>query len=163
MGPGLGGGIGAGTFVFAGDRLERFPGQIGGVVVDPSGAVVSGAHVTVTNSERGVTMNAVSDAEGRWVVSNFPGGRGKIQVDANGFKTLVQQMNYDAGRAAEYLSTLNVGATTETIEVSAEAVTAPMSGRSYSTPNWRKGQQSRRRMPLPQTYSICNDVAGSSR
>ena len=133
VGPGLGGGIGAGTFVFAGDRLERFPGQIGGVVVDPSGAVVSGAQVTVTNSETGVTMNAVSDAEGRWVVSNFPGGRGKIQVDANGFKTLVQQMNYDAGRAAEYLSTLNVGATTETIEVSAEAVTAPMSGRSYST------------------------------
>jgi hypothetical protein len=51
VGPGLGGGIGAGTFVFAGDRHEG-SGQIGGVVVDPS-AVVSGAHVTVTNSERG--------------------------------------------------------------------------------------------------------------
>jgi hypothetical protein len=133
VGAGVGGGIGAGTFVFAGDRIERFPGQIGGVVADPSGAAISGARVTVTNTERGVAMNAVSDAEGHWVVSNFPGGHGKIQVDANGFKTLVQQMNCDAGRAAEYLSPLTLGATTETIEVSAEATNLPTAGRNYAT------------------------------
>jgi len=133
VGPGLGGGVATGTFVFAGDRLERFPGQIGGVVVDPSGAAISGAQVTVTNMERGVTMNAVSDAEGRWVVSNFPGGRGKIQVDANGFKTLVQQVNYDERRPAEYMSSLSVGTAAETIEVNAEATSLPVNARNYST------------------------------
>ena len=131
---GIGGGIvagtGAGTFVFAGGRLEaKLPGQVGGVVVDPSGAAVPGAQVTVTNTERGVTMNAVSDAEGHWVVSNFPAGHAKIQVDANGFKTLVQQMNYDSARPAEYLNTLNLGTVSETIEVNAQAV--PMNGRDY--------------------------------
>ena len=74
-------------------------------------------------------MNAVSDAEGHWVVSNFPAGHAKIQVDANGFKTLVQQMNYDSARPAEYLNTLNLGTVSETIEVNAEAV--PMNGRDY--------------------------------
>jgi hypothetical protein len=127
---GQGGGLGGGVFrIGAAIGEARLPGQIGGVVVDPSGATVPGAQVTITNTERGVTMNAISDEEGHWMISNFPGGRGKIQVDAAGFKTSVQQFNYDSGRSAEYLNTLNVGTVSESIEVSAEA--APMNGRSY--------------------------------
>lgn len=63
------------------------------------------------------------------MISNFPAGRGKIQVDASGYKTSVQQFNYDSGRPIEYLNTLNVGTVSETVEVSAEAV--PMNGRDY--------------------------------
>lgn len=127
---GQGGGLGGGVFrIGAAIGEARLPGQIGGVVVDPSGATVPGAQVTIANTERGVTMNAISDEEGHWMISNFPGGRGKIQVDAPGFKTSVQQFNYDSGRSAEYLNTLNVGTVSESIEVSAEA--APMNGRSY--------------------------------
>jgi len=134
VGAGSGGGIGGGVFhAGAGASEPRLAGQIGGVVLDPSGAAVPDAQVTVTNIESGVTMNAVSDREGHWVVSNFPGGRGKIQVDRSGFKTSVQQINYDAGRAAEYLSPLALGATMETIEVAAEAVSAPVNARNYST------------------------------
>ncbi len=131
VGAGVGGGIGGGVFsVGAGAIGEaRLPGQIGGVVVDPSGATVPGAQVTITNTERGVTMNTISDGEGHWMISNFPAGRGKIQVDASGYKTSVQQFNYDSGRPIEYLNTLNVGTVSETVEVSAEAV--PMNGRDY--------------------------------
>jgi len=133
VGAGSGGGIGGGVVhVGAGAAEPRLAGQIGGVVVDPSGAAVPDAQVTVTNIESGVTMNAVSDGEGHWVVSNFPGGRGKIQVDRSGFKTSVQQINYDRGRAAQYLSPLTLGAATETVEVSADAVSVPLSVRNYS-------------------------------
>jgi len=128
--PGLGGG--GGGFRFGADVGEaRLRGQVGGVVLDSSGATVPGAQVTVTNTERGVTLNAVTDAEGRWLVSNFPGGHGKIQIDANGFNKLVQQINYDGNRPSDYLSSLSVGTVSETVEVSAEAVS--MNGRSYST------------------------------
>jgi hypothetical protein len=128
-GDGIGGGVGGGQFMFKTSPSAWMPGQIGGVVVDPSGAAISGAQVTVTNTDNGATMNAVSDGEGHWVVSNFPGGRGKIRVDKSGFNPLVQQMNYDAGRPAEYLSALSLGTVTETVEVSAEAT--PMNGRDY--------------------------------
>jgi len=132
VGAGSGGGIGGGVFRYKADVGEaRLPGQVGGVVLDPSGATVPGAQVTITNTERGVTLNAVTDAEGRWLVSNFPGGHGKIQIDANGFNKLVQQVNYDGNRPADYLSSLTLGTVSETIEVSAEAVS--MNGRSYST------------------------------
>jgi Carboxypeptidase regulatory-like domain len=131
MGAGLGGGVVGGTFAI-GPAEAKYPGQIGGIVLDASGAAISGAKVAVTNMARGVTMNAVTDGEGHWVVSNFPGGRGKIQVDANGFKTLVQQINYDGGRPAEYMSSLSVGTVAETVEVSADAVSLPLNGRDYS-------------------------------
>jgi len=117
----------------AGISLDaRFPGQIGGVLVDASGAAVAGVQVSVTNTASGLTMNATTDTSGRWVVSNFPSGSGKILVNAHGFKTLVQQFNYDASRPAEYMSTLNVAAATETVEVSAQAEAAPINGRMYS-------------------------------
>ena len=132
VGAGSGGGIGGGVFRHKAEVGEaRLSGQVGGVVLDFSGATVPGAQVTVTNTEKGVTLNAVTDAEGRWLVSNFPGGHGKIQIDANGFNKLVQQINYDGNRPSDYLSSLSVGTVSETVEVSAEAVS--MNGRSYST------------------------------
>jgi hypothetical protein len=132
MGVGIGGGIGGGVFGATRDRLDaRFPGQVGGVVVDASGAAVAGAQVSLTNAANGLTMNAVTDAEGHWLVSNFPPGNGKLRVDVSGFKTLVQQFNYDAGRPAEYVSTLTVGSVAETVEVMAQAVNAPLYGRNY--------------------------------
>jgi hypothetical protein len=111
----------------------HFPGQIGGVVVDPSGAVIAGAQVSITNTASGLTMNALTDSNGRWFVSNFPSGSGKVRVGFTGFNTLVQNFTYDANHPAEYMSTLNVGSVSETVEVSAEAVNVPLHGRMYSS------------------------------
>jgi hypothetical protein len=125
--------LASGVAAPAGISLDgRFPGQIGGVVVDPSGAAVAGVQVSVTNTASGLTMNATTDTSGRWVVSNFPSGSGKIRVNANGFKTLVQQFNYDASRPAEYMSTLNVAAATEKVEMTAQPEAAPINSRTYS-------------------------------
>lgn len=107
----------------------HFPGQIGGVVVDPSGAVIPGAQVSITNTASRLTMNATTDSNGRWFVSNFPSGSGKIRVDYSGFNTLVETFSYDAHHPAEYMSRLSVGSLSETVDVSAEAVTVPLNGR----------------------------------
>lgn len=132
VGTGTAAAIGGGLFALFGDRLNAItPGQVAGVVVDASGAAVAGARVTVTNSANGLTLAAVTDAGGHWVVSNFPSGNGKIQVDATGFRTLVQQFNYDASRPVEYVSPLSVGSATETVQVAAQAANGPLNGRSY--------------------------------
>jgi hypothetical protein len=132
MGAGSGAGMGMASGVF--DNLYGLdaasPGQLGGIVLDPSGAVVSGARVSLTNSATGATIDAITNPAGRWIVSNFPTGTGKLRVEANGFQTLEQSFNYDASRPAQYLSKLSLGGTVETVEVMAQAVNGPMNGRN---------------------------------
>ena len=132
MGAGSGAGMGMASGVF--DNLYGIdaasPGQVGGVVLDPSGAVVSGARVSLTNPGTGVTLSAITNPAGRWIVSNFPAGTGKLRVEASGYQTLEQSFNYDASRPAQYLSKLSLGGNAETVEVMAQAVNGPMNGRN---------------------------------
>jgi Carboxypeptidase regulatory-like domain len=121
----------------AGANLAGSPGQLGGVVLDPSGAAISGAHVAVTNPGTGFAESTVTDASGRWMVSNFPAGGAKIRADATGFNAMVEDINYDPSRAAQYPMTLGVGAATEAIQVSAgpvnaETEDAAVQGRNYA-------------------------------
>ncbi|MGD0506549.1 MAG: carboxypeptidase-like regulatory domain-containing protein [Terriglobales bacterium] len=134
---GHGGGTGGGVFRANAGNVAVYPGQLGGVVVDPSGAVVSGARVTVTNSDTGSAASAITNTAGFWVISNFPSGRGKIRAEAAGFKATVEDISYDASRAGEYPIKLQIGATAETIEVTAGALTvntedSALNGRNYT-------------------------------
>jgi hypothetical protein len=113
--------------------VALFPGQVGGVVTDATGAVVAGARVTVTNPATGYTANTVTGPSGRWVVSNVPAGLGKIRAEQPGFKTTVENFSYDASRAGEYPVTLSVVSTSETVEVSADQVSQlQLNGRNYT-------------------------------
>jgi len=110
----------AGNFNF---RMESLlPGQLGGGVLDQSGAVIGNAHVTVTSSETGYKMNAATNAEGLWRVFGAPSGRLKIRIDSPGFKSMVQDVIYDASRPGPFNTVLQVGSVSETVEVSAVAV-----------------------------------------
>jgi hypothetical protein len=106
------------------------PGQLGGIVADPSGAVLANARVTVTQSDNGFSMSTITDEQGRWVVSNLPSGRVKIKAESRGFKTTVRDAVYDASRPSTYSFALGVGAAAETVEVTAEA--PALNGRDYS-------------------------------
>ncbi len=98
------------------------PGQIGGYVLDQTGAVIGGARVSVTNVERGLVRMATTDSNGHWVVMNMPSGHVKIEAEAPGFrKTVYSNTRYDESRPSAYRITLNVAAATETVEVTAEA------------------------------------------
>jgi len=101
---------------------QLLPGQIGGVVVDPQGAVISGAQVTVTSLDRGYTRRAATDSSGHWVVANFPTGKIKIQVSAKYFKSAVRSnIAYDASQPSRHDFRLSVGEASTTVEVTADA------------------------------------------
>jgi len=104
-----------------GTAAPLLPGQIGGVVVDPQGAVIAGATVKVTQAERGITRITMSDSSGNWVVSGIPAGRVKVEVSAQGFQSSVVNMNHSGVNASRADLHLSVGGTTETIEVTADA------------------------------------------
>jgi hypothetical protein len=65
-------------------------GAVRGTVTDPSGAVIGGATVHLTNQSSGLDRTAVSDGAGQFVLSNIPFNPYQINVSANGFASLKQ-------------------------------------------------------------------------
>jgi hypothetical protein len=97
------------------------PGQLGGVVTDPSGAVIAGAQVRVTSSTTGIRKTATTDSEGRWFIANMPPGQVKIEIESPGFKTASGKYDHDAIRPLETDMKLSVGEASMTVEVTAES------------------------------------------
>ena len=63
-------------------------GIIFGTVTDPTGAVVSGAEMTVTNVATGITEHVAADASGNYVVPDLPAATYSISCTSAGFRTL---------------------------------------------------------------------------
>jgi hypothetical protein len=107
----------------AGDRIETLqllPGQLGGYILDPSGAMISNARVNVTQLDTGATRTAVTDYSGRWIVSSMPSGRVKITASMPGFNTTVRDLTYDANYPASYSIALQLGGVAQTVEVQSD-------------------------------------------
>jgi hypothetical protein len=98
------------------------PGQVGGVVTDSAGAVISKATVTLVELSTGVTRSASTDLQGRWVVTDVPSGRFRVTAVAPGFNTNVRIIDHIAERGSRLNLDLNVGSTAQTITVMAETV-----------------------------------------
>jgi len=110
------------------DRLQTFaslsaaPGQIGGIVVDPQGAVIPGAKVTVTSLVNGAMTTTTTDSSGQWLVNaGMPAGKVKLSATAPGFKTAQYRARNDPSRPSRYMMQLSVGESSSTVEVTAEA------------------------------------------
>jgi hypothetical protein len=61
---------------------------IRGTITDPSGSVVPGAKVTITNIETQLTQSTRTSAEGIYAFTLLPIGNYKLHVAGSGFKTL---------------------------------------------------------------------------
>jgi hypothetical protein len=109
------------------EPVSLLPGQLGGVLVDRSGAMVANAQVTVTQPGTGAIRNVATDSSGRWLVSNLTSGPVEFAASAPGFMRNIFKFNYDATRPVPLGTTLQVAAATETVEVTANAV----NGREY--------------------------------
>ena len=99
--------------------VALLPGQLGGIIVDSSGAVIPNAQVSVTQVETGAVRNVVTDSSGRWVVSNLPSGRVKMAASAPGYNHFVRELNYDGSRPVPFSFALSVGAAMEVVAVEA--------------------------------------------
>jgi hypothetical protein len=93
-------------------------GQLGGVVIDATGAAIPGARVEVQNTATHAVRFATTGSEGRWVVSGLGSGNYRVSVAATGFQTTNTAISYDAENPKAYRAALNVGGVTETVEAS---------------------------------------------
>ncbi len=97
-------------------------GSILGTVTDPQGAAVAGAKVTVTNQRKGIEDTTTTNADGNYSVTHLVPDTYTVRVEGTGFKTSEQKdviVQADAGSRVDMQ--FQVGGTTETVEVTAEA------------------------------------------
>jgi Carboxypeptidase regulatory-like domain len=97
--------------------LQLLPGQIGGYIIDPSGAVVAGAQVNVVQVDTGAQRTTVTDGSGRWIVGGMPSGRVRVMATMRGFKNTLREVDYNASYPSSVSFSLQIGATAESVEV----------------------------------------------
>src|SRR4051812_32792227 len=96
-------------------------GSISGEVTDPTGAVVSGAAVLVTNAETGATNKFETNASGNYTVSNLPVGTYTVSFEKAGFKTLkFDNVNVSVALVLPLDAHFELGNAQETVSVSVE-------------------------------------------
>src|ERR1700676_2687609 len=75
--------------LLAGSVLAQGTGEITGLVTDPTGAVISGATVTLTNSATGEKRTTVTNSGGAYRFPELPiVGTYTLQASPKGFKSL---------------------------------------------------------------------------
>ena len=93
-----------------------------GVVQDPSGALIPGAEVTLTNQGTGAALTTTSGATGEFAFSALPVGAYTLRIVARGFKThLATNIELAASQIVRQPYTLELGEVTETVSVEAGA------------------------------------------
>src|SRR6185437_5998575 len=80
-----------GVFAIAQDAAAQgTAASIRGMVVDPSGALVSNAALTATQTETGFLRQATSDSHGEYIFVELPIGHYRLEAQAKGFQRYVQ-------------------------------------------------------------------------
>ena len=93
-------------------------GSLNGTVVDPSGAAVSGATVTATNSAINVTSTTTTQGTGFFQIFNLPIGTYVVKVSAEGFEvTELSAIPVQEAHATTVNATLKIGKATESVLV----------------------------------------------
>jgi hypothetical protein len=92
-----------------------------GTVKDPSGAVVSGAEVTLKNSETNVKRTTTTNKDGDFLFTLIPVGVYEVQVDQQGFsKYLRKGITLQINQNARLDVPLAVGSSTQILEVTGD-------------------------------------------
>ena len=109
-------------------------GNINGTVKDAQG-VIPGASVRITNTENGQTQALTTNETGYFEAPLLQAGQYRVTVEMPNFKTLNQDVVLSVGQTLGVNLTLEVGAMTETVNVTAEApildTTSVSSGQNF--------------------------------
>ncbi len=99
----------------------RTEGQLAGIVVDPSGATVPNASLTLKEPSTGFTTTVKANASGNYTFPDLQPGTYTLTASATGFttQTYTAVVIY-AGRTSNLQVQLKVGTATQTVEVSAQ-------------------------------------------
>ena len=134
---------------------------VSGTVTDPSGANVAGANVVALNIETGVATTTQTNSAGVYIFAALPPGAYRISAEHAGFrKALITDITLEVGARLTYNLALEIGSTTETVEVQAGAA----GDLAYATASVGNVVSGRKILELPlagrSTYDLITTQAG---
>ncbi len=94
-------------------------GAVRGIVTDPTGAVIPGATIHLTNAASGLDRTVTSDATGQFEFSNVPFNPYRINVSANGFSNLSQSFEIRSVVGTNLKLVLQIATANQTVTVEA--------------------------------------------
>ena len=120
---------------------QDISGTIGGTILDPSGATVPGAKVTITNTDRNQVVRTITtDTSGTYSAPLIPVGQYSIKVEVKGFKTETRTaITLNVNDDLKFNITLQVGSMTDMVTVEAS----------------RRRCRTRQRRPAPTRLTAC--------
>lgn len=96
--------------------------SVSGVITDPQGARVTGAAVTFSSKERGITRTFKTDSSGVFTFSLLPPASYDLKVVATGFKTYEQTgVTLEVGQDSVLNAGLTIGGVDEIVNVATDA------------------------------------------
>ena len=108
-------------FTAPGSSAQAVFGSVIGNVVDAQGNAVAGAKVTVTSIGKSISYDATSNESGNFAVTHLIPDTYKVSIEAAGFKVYeLASVQVNADASVNLNATLQVGAVTQTVEVTGE-------------------------------------------
>jgi hypothetical protein len=92
-------------------------GTLSGLVLDPSGAAIASATISIKSPDTGYTRSIQSASDGAYTLPNLPIGNYDLTVAAPGFSGLQERVTVDVGERARRDLHLTIGSTGQTVEV----------------------------------------------
>jgi len=103
-------------------RAQTVTGSITGVVTDPSGAVINGAHIVALNLDTNVATATTTNSDGLFRIDFLPIGHYQVTVNAAGFSTAsLPPFALEVQQTADFDVKMTVGSATTNVSVSAAA------------------------------------------
>lgn len=87
-------------------------GTIRGTVLDPNGAVIPGATVTITNEATNEKRIVTSGQEGEFTIASLPAGHYQVETSASGFEKLTTTIDLAVNQEFRFDPKLKVGGKT---------------------------------------------------
>src|SRR5580704_3756476 len=140
--------------------------RVTGTITDPSGAVLSGANVSVTNAGTGQTITTKTSASGEYGFNALPVGKYHLEVKQEGFKSSTADFALEVDQVLEMSLKLETGSASTVVDVTGDVplvdtstsavgeviqgqqvVDLPLNGRNFTvlallTPGVSRGQYS---------------------
>jgi outer membrane receptor protein involved in Fe transport len=108
--------------------------QLSGFVSDPSGKIVNGAKVTMTDTATSQERTALTNGSGLYAFTLLTPSRYRLVVQASGFKTETQEgIVLSVGQSTEVNVRLSLGEVSQVVNVSSESVLLDTASASLGT------------------------------
>src|SRR5262249_50981372 len=142
-------------------QAQTSRGTVSGTVMDPSGAIVAGASVALTNTQTGVRLEAAANEAGIYRFDAVDLGTYDLRINYPGFTAfLATGLSVEANRTAVMDVRLELGGEATAIQVSAQAEALTVRDRPLRGGNFLPQQVSQLPLVDLNPFSLARTLAG---